>query len=123
MKSSTNELKKQIAAQLKSICKNTFFERAEKKEHPYLVFELNELQCESGRVQYKFEVNCIGKGESYEVDTIADRTQDLFDDFSYQNDKISFYTYRGQRQTVYEEDKNIRRRKLTFELNFYSKEE
>jgi len=123
MKSNTNALKDCIASLLKEVCENVYFEKSFEKLYPYIVYELSETQSEAGRTQYKFEVNCIDKGTATAVDEIADRVQDMFNEGSYQNEKVSFYSYKSQRQTVYEEDKSIRRRRLIFELYFYSKEE
>ena len=123
MKSNTNALKEYITSLLKTACAHVHFEKCSEKSYPYIVYELSETGHEAGRTQYKFEVNCIDKGTATAVDDIADCIQDMFDEGSYDNEKISFYTYRNLRQTVDEEDKNIRRRRLIFELYFYSKEE
>lgn len=124
MKNNTSELKKQLSYFLKQKCDKTFFEEAENTPYPYIVFEFQELGEESGKTKYRLEINCVDKGVSTKpVEDLADSIQDLFDHFSYENEKISFYMYRGQRNTVREEDKKIKRRRLTFELNLYSKEE
>lgn len=123
MKSNTNALKEYIALLLKNACENVYFEKSFEKSYPYIVYELSETQSEAGRTQYKLELNCIDKGTATTVDEIADCVQDMFNEGSYQNEKVSFYSYRSQRQTVYEEDKSIRRRRLIVELYSYSKEE
>lgn len=122
MKSNTNELRKRIKSVLENYAKSYYQEAPSKHKYPYIVFELSEISTIIGKTVHKLEINCISTN-NVEVENIADKVQDVLDEYNFSNDKISFYTYRGPRNTVYEEDKSIKRRRLVFELFFYSKEE
>lgn len=123
MRIDTNEIKLQITKMLEGKCKNVFFETAETEIFPYVVYEIEQSQEEEGKISCTLEVNCIDKGTSVNVEKLADEIQEMFSEFRFENEKISFYTYKDKRQTIQEEDKKIRRRRLLFELNWYSKEE
>lgn len=124
MKNNTNELKKQLQSILKGICTSVYYEIVrENKKYPYLIYEIKQLSYEAGCSSYEIEINCVDKNESTAlVDEVADQVQNLLEGYEFANDKISFYTYTASRQTVYEEDKNLKRRRLTVELRLYSKE-
>lgn len=123
MKSNTNELRTQLKSILRESCANTCYQETKSpKEYPYVIFDLSEIQQSCGRTQYKLEVNCVCKNNA-DAESLADNIQDTLDQYSYMNKKIAFYIYRNQRNTVYEEDKTIKRRRLIFELYFYSREE
>lgn len=123
MKSNTNELRKQLKTIFNEISNNVSYEQAPTPlNYPYTIFELSEITSEDGKTLYKLEVNCIDRDNVNRVEQIADDIQDRLDHLSFINEKISFEVYRGQRNKVDEEDKRIKRRLLTFELHFYSKE-
>lgn len=124
--SKTLELKKQLQTIFKSLTANVHYEIApDSSLYPYLVYELSELTYSYGKAVMQLEVNLLDYGTSTSViETLADSLQDKLEKYYFINDKIQFRVYRRGRITVQEEDKKIRRRRLTFEIQLYeSKEE
>lgn len=122
MRSNTNELRKRLKTILKDVCTTYYQEGAAVRKYPYIVFDLSEINTSAGKTLYKVEVNCISQNNT-EAEQLSDLIQDIFDEYSYLDDKMAFYTYKGTRNTVYEENKSIKRRRLLFELHYYSRED
>ena len=124
LKTNTLELRKQIKLMLSTVCDNVYFEQNNMPNlYPYIVFSLTQIAEDCGRKDYQLEVNIVDLGKSTErVELFADKLQDIFNGYLFSNDKISFVTYIGQRNTIIEQNKEIKRRRLTFDLGIYSKE-
>lgn len=125
MKTNTIELRSQIKKILEKHCKKVFFNQTDAPvTYPYCIFSLTLLFEDYGRKAYQLEVNIIDLGKSTErVEIMADSIQDLLDHFSFSNEKISFTTYIGQRNLIPEQNKEIKKTRLLFNLYVYSKEE
>lgn len=123
MKSNTNAIRKQVRNGLLKFCSNVNYRKIPQPvTHPYTTFILKELQTTDGRTQCRLEINCVSRNAE-EVERLADNIQDEFDGYSYLDEKTAFEIYRLQRDPVEEEDKDIERRRLIFELNYYKREE
>lgn len=123
MKSNTNAIRKQIRNVILNFCSNVNYRKIpQPASYPYTTFLLQELQTEYGKTQCRLEINCVSKNAE-EVEQLADNIQDKLDGYSYLDDKTSFEVYRLQRDIIEEEDKDIERRRLTFELNYYKRED
>ena len=123
MKSNTNAMRKQIRSEILQFCSNVNYRKIPQPiTYPYTTFLLKELQTADGQTQCRLEVNCVAK-TAEEVETLADNIQDRFDGYSHLDDKTAFEIYRLQRDIIEEEDKEIERRRLTFELNYYKRED
>lgn len=121
MKSNTNELRKAVKSIIDEFIPAYYLYASEPDKFPYATFETRELQNLDGRTQVRLEVNIFTK-EATTAESVADSIQDAFDHASYENEKISFYSYRDQRLRIVEDDKTIHRIRLTIELYLYSKE-
>ena len=124
--SKTLELRKQLQIIFENINSNVHYEIApDTSPYPYLVYELSELTYNYGKAVMQLEVNILDYGTSTSVvETLSDTLQDTLHKLYFINDKIQYSVYRRNRNTVQEEDKKIKRRRLTFEIQLYeSKEE
>ena len=119
--SKTLELRKQLQIIFKTITDNIHYEIApDTSPYPYLVYELSELTYNYGKAVMQLEVNILDYGTSTSVvETLSDTLQDKLNKYHFINDKIQFNIYRLNKITVQEEDKKIRRRRLTFEIQLH----
>lgn len=117
----TIELRKQLTTVFKTITDNVHNElQFDAPSYPYLAYELNELYYEYGKSVQQLEVNIMDYGTSTSaVETLADTLQNTLNKYYFINDKIQFSIYRLNRNTIQEEDKKIRRRRLTFEIQLH----
>ena len=117
----TNELKKNLQELFETLTTNVFAEDADKDTpYPYLVFETQELFNVDNKTVYELEVNLLDYGVSTRaIDTLADDMQKLLHQYYFIDEKIQFTVYKINKNTVKEEDKKIRRRRLTFEIQLH----
>lgn len=85
--------------------------------YPYITFDITELSDMYGTTKAQVEVNCVSRGKSAEVDDLADDVQTLLHNYYYIDSTGCFRTYKNSRSTVEEEDKNIVRRRILFDLH------
>lgn len=124
-RTNTKELRSQIKRILETYCGRVYFNQTETPvTYPYCIFSLTLLFEDCGRKAYQLEVNLVDLGKQTErVELIADNIQDLLDHYDFSNEKISFTTYIGQRSLIPEQNKELKRVRLLFNLYVYSKEE
>lgn len=106
---------------LKAKASNVYYEEApDTHPYPYVVYELSELSHDSGRTLIQLEVNVIDHGDSTSVaESLADDIQDALHKLYYIDTSIQFSSYKNQRNTVKEDDKQIIRRRLLFEIHLH----
>ena len=106
---------------LKAKTSNVYYEEApDTHPYPYVVYELGELSHDSGRTLIQLEVNVIDHGDSTSVaEALADDIQDALHKLYYIDTSIQFSSYKNQRNTVKEDDKQIIRRRLLFEIHLH----
>ena len=122
----TSTLVKELLKLLKEVHTNSFYIAATKSDvYPHIVFELSEIQKEDAKTILELEVNLMGYGlaNNSQIDTYADSVESKLDFFYYNDNKIQFASYYSGRNIVREEDKNIIRRRLTFEIHLHTKTE
>lgn len=119
------ELRKQLQILFKTITTNVHYEIApDTSPYPYLVYELSQLTYNYGKAVLQLEVNILDYGTSTTaVETLSDNLQDTLNKYYFINDKIQFSVYRLNRNTIQEEDKKIKRRRLTFEIQLHELKE
>lgn len=118
-------LRRELHKIFETLTSNVHYEQApDRVTYPYLVYELSELSHEDGMSLIEMEVNVLDYGQnSSPVELIADSVQDKFNKFDFMGIDLYFTTYRGARQIVREDDKQIIRRRLTFELHLHERKE
>ena len=100
---------------------NVYYEEApDTHPYPYVVYELSELSHDSGRTLIQLEVNVIDHGDSTSVvEMLADEIQYALHKLYYIDASIQFSSYKNQRNTVKEDDKQLIRRRLLFEIHLH----
>jgi peptidoglycan/xylan/chitin deacetylase (PgdA/CDA1 family) len=119
--SKTIALRTELQRLFKTLTANVHYEqRPDTFAYPYLVYELREMTYDYGKTTYQMEVNILDYGTSSSaVETLADTVQEALNKYHFINDKIQFVTYKGQRQSVLEDDKKVVRRRLLFEIQLH----
>lgn len=85
--------------------------------YPYITFDITEFSDMYGTTKGQVEVNCVGRGKSADMDDLADEVQSLLHNYQYFDSTVSFRLYKNARTTIEEEDKNIVRRRILFDLH------
>ena len=121
MANKTYEMRKEITRLLKTLTANVYYDQApDDATNPYLVYELMELNHDEGKTLLELEINALDYGtNTTPIENLCDEIQYLLHRLSYINAFIQFRVYRGLRQKVEEEDKQIIRRRLTFEVHLH----
>ncbi|WMJ78480.1 MULTISPECIES: hypothetical protein [unclassified Sedimentibacter] len=119
--SKTWALRVELQKIFKVLTNNVFYEgNQDFNIYPRLVYELSEVSYNSGKTLFQLEVNVIDCGTSTQaVEELADNIQYTLNKCYFRNDKIQFTSYRGSRQNIKEDDKEIIRRRLLFEIHLH----
>lgn len=123
IKTNTNAVRKQIKTVLDALCNTVSYEILPSPiTYPYIVFSIRLIQEDYGRQQLRMEVDCVSQ-DTAEAESLADQVQDTFNHYNYIDENISLTGYIDQRDTITEEDKRVKRKKVTFQLDYYPREE
>lgn len=119
--SKTIALRKELTRIFKTVIDEVHYEYVDDAvPYPYLSYELDEIRNEDGKSWIIVEVNILNYGTTTtELELIADTLQRLLHKYHFINDKIQFTSYKLVRNIIKEEDKKIRRRRLTFEIQLH----
>ena len=119
--SKTIALRTELQRLLKTLTTNVYYEQApDSAAHPYLVYELSELSYNYGKTLMELEINIVDYGTSTtRAETIADDVQDALNKYFYIGAEVEFIVYKNIRQRVVEDDKQVVRRRLTFEIQLH----
>ena len=119
--SKTIELREELTRIFKTLIEEVHYEVVpESSPYPYLSYKLDEIRSEYGKSFIIAEVNILDYGtETRIVEALADKIQERLHKYYFINDKIQFSSYKLVRNIVEEEDKKIRRRRLTFEIQLF----
>jgi hypothetical protein len=120
--SKTTDLKARTTAILKTVNTSVYDELApDGREFPYIVFSLESVMAGS-RENYSLEINCYDYGtDPARVDGLADSIESLLKDYSYISEQMQFRTFLNTRNSIQEEDKKIRRKRLLFDLYYFER--
>lgn len=119
--SKTIALRTELQKILKNVTANVEYEEAnDSTPYPYVVYELTEVMHDYGKTLFELEINVFDYGMiSRNVDALADSIQDTLHKYYFINEEIQFTSYKDNRNIVQEEDKQIRRRRLLFEIQLH----
>lgn len=85
--------------------------------HPYLVYNIEEVSRIDNLSVMELEVSVVDYGLNTEpAEALADRIQADFDHLYAINDDFQAAFYCERRQPIFENDKNVIRRRLTFQV-------
>lgn len=121
--SKTLSMRSEIQSELKKLCDNVYFDRADKNAKiPYVSYYLEEIMCTDNLTLCELEIFVCDRGlDTTTCETLSDNIQKVFDHFEYLDDTLLFRTFKGRRQKVDEKDENKIRRRLTFEVRLYER--
>ena len=89
---------------------------------PYLVFNLEEVSYEDNSSLQELEVDVVDYGENTELaETIADQILAALDHHYVLTDDLQAVVYRERRQPLYENDKKVIKRRLTFQVRLHER--
>ena len=117
----TESLKTEVKKLLKTQTDRVSYGTGPKKKiYPYVVFELSELGFSDGKTTYQLEVNAVDSGDDTQpIDDLSDNIQKKLHKECFINEDIQFTAYRGARQPVTEDNPDIIRRRMLFEIHLH----
>ena len=119
--SRTEDLKKFITRELKTICQSVCYQSAnDGTPFPYMVYDLSHRKQEVGYL-YFLEINVWDKSISTKtVEALADRLEELLDDTIFDEDTFTAIIDLNTRNPVEDRDKSLKRRRLLFDLSYFN---
>lgn len=121
MKTNSKQLHKAIMTIVSFRVTNTAYENIPKPVvYPYAIFSTRLLGTNYGQHRIQLDID-VASRDTETTEDLADLIQDDLDYITYSDDNIFFHVYRSTRYPVVEEDKGIERRRMTFELYFYTR--
>ena len=102
---------------------DVFYSQA-KNDHSkqYVIFSVEEVTRQDGRITCELEVNCIDYGFDTELcEDMADSITAALDHSVTIKEEIEFHVYANRRNNVSAQDEKIIRRRLTFDLYLYER--
>ena len=88
----------------------------------YLVFSLEEVMHEDNLSLQEMEVDVVDYGENTEpAETAADQIAAALDHRYIMTDDLQASVYQERRQPLYETDKNVIKRRLTFQIRLHER--
>lgn len=120
----TNDIKKLVQTQLETLTENVYHEIAnEKAVYPHIVFALRRIDLmDLSRQDYVLEINVWDRSKkTTNVDNLADLVEDLFQAENLPQDDILPTFYLMDRNTIEDEDKQIRHRQVRFQIQNYER--
>lgn len=91
-------------------------------EFPYLVWNIEEVTHEDGMTLLDLEVDAVDYGtETAQAESMADLLQASLHNLHQLTDDFFIAIYRERRQPIYEDDKSIIRRRLTFQVRLHER--
>lgn len=118
--SKTYDLRIALQTELKNLCANCYFEENSDKpfKYPYLVYEIEDIGS-----NYQLEINVFDYSKSSKaVEDLTDLIESHFKNFIYRDANQVFRTFKNTRNTIKEDDKSIRRRRLLIDLYYNGRE-
>ena len=120
----TNDLKHLVQAKLKTLTANVYYEIAnEKKLYPHIVFEFRRIDLgDLWRQDYILEVDIWDKQDSsLRVDDLADQAENLLQAENLPQSNVLPTFYLIDRQNIPDEDKEIKHRRVQFQIQNYER--
>lgn len=119
----TEKLRTLLKALLQSVCPHVWHGTAAAgTDALHLVFNLQELSYDEDLSLQELEINVMDYGtDTGPAETLADQLQRLLDHYQTLTEDFEVSLYREKRQPIYETDKQIIRRRLTFQVRLYER--
>ena len=120
----TNDLKKLVQTQLKTVTENAYYEVANNDAvYPHLVFSFRRIDLNDlSRQDYVLQVDVWDRNsKTQRVDDLADEVENLLQAQNLPQQNILPTFYLIDRKTVEDEDKMIRHRQIQFQVQNYER--
>ena len=120
----TNDLKLLVQTKLKTVTTKVYHEVADENAvYPHIVFNFRRIDLgDLSRQDYVLEVNVWDKGNStQQVDNLADSVEKLLQAENLPQDHVLPTFYLIDRQSIWDEDKTIRHRRIQFQVQNYER--
>ena len=120
----TNDLKRLVQTKLKTVTAKVYHEIADDKAlYPHIVFTFRRVDLgDLSRQDYILEVDVWDKGNSTQtVDNLADSVEKLLQAENLPQDNVLPTFYLINRQNILDEDKQIRHRRVQFQVQNYER--
>lgn len=120
----TNDLKKLVQTQLKTVTENVYNEVANNEVvYPHLVFSFRRIDLNDlSRQDYVLQVDVWDRNKKTQrVDDLADEVENLLQAQNLPQQNILPTFYLIDRKTVEDEDKMIRHRQIQFQVQNYER--
>ena len=119
----TAKLREYLQSRLGEVSERAYYGDAPASaEFPYLVYNLQEVSYEDGLSLQELEVDAVDYGtDTAPAAAIADSLQTLLDHHYAITEDFQVAIYRERRQPIYENDKSVIRRRLTFQVRLYER--
>lgn len=118
------ELRKVLNTLLKTHHPQVYYQRAtDKARFPYIIYNLPNSYDNEQQEVFALDVDIWdNESDTTAIETLTGQMWKVFNSYHYIDNEIQFTTHRSSRLTLDEDDINIKRRKLIFELRcFYRK--
>lgn len=117
------ELRKVLNSLLKTHHPRVYYQKAtDKDQFPYIVYNLpNSFDNEQQEV-FNLDVDIWDMdADTTTIETLTGQLWKAFNGYYHIDANIQFTTYRANRLTLEDDDSNIKRRKLIFELRYFDR--
>ena len=118
----TNDLKKLIQEELKTITSEVYFQQARDNAlYPHIVFNFRDINLgDLSRQDYVLEVDVWDKGTlTTTVDALADDVEDLLHTENLPQENVLPTFYKIDRKSIIDSDKDIKHRLIRFQIQNY----
>ncbi|HBA50086.1 MAG TPA: hypothetical protein DCZ91_20300 [Lachnospiraceae bacterium] len=115
-----SELKREL-----EIFTGAYYEEAPgEAEYPYMVFSVQRLSDDEGKLSYSLEVDVWDQNEYYSrAESMMDALEKKLHRCNHMSDKFLIRIFRGRRQNIPDPDKTIKRVREQFEMQVFEKED
>ena len=119
----TEKLRTLLRELLQSVCPRVWYGYASSDtDELHLVFHLQELNYDEGLSLQELEINVMDYGtDTGPTEALADQLQRLLDHYQTLTEDFEVSLYREKRQPIHETDKQVIRRRLTFQVRLYER--
>lgn len=119
----TADLRTFLTERLQAICPRTYYGNAPASaDFLYLVWNLEAVSYEEGFSLQELEVDTVDYGsDTAPAEAMADLVQASLHNLHQLTDSFFVAIYRERRQPLYENDKSVIRRRLTFQVRLHER--
>ena len=119
----TVDLRTYLNSLLQGVCERVYYGNAPASAtFLYLVWNLEAIAYEDGFSLQELEVDVVDYGENTApAESAADNLQAVLDHHHHLCDGFHVSVYRERRQPLYENDKSVIRRRLTFQVRLHER--